>query len=75
MEVDISGSITSYTPIFSFLGKLVHTAIGVRKTLVLHKQIKNRPTLAYKNSVRKCYEDMFFITKIHFNNLTSSPQT
>ena len=54
---------------------LLHTAVGVRKTLVLHKQIKNRPTLAYKNSVRKCYEDMFFITNIHFNNPTSSPQT
>ena len=53
----------------------VHTAVGVRKTLVLHKQIKNRPTLAYKNSVRKCYEDMFFITNMQFNNPTSMPQT
>ena len=54
---------------------IVHTAIAVRKTWVLHKPIKNRPTLAYKNIVRKCYEDMFFITNIHFNNPTSSPQT
>ena len=53
----------------------LYTAVGVRKTLVLHKQIKNSPTLAYQNSVRKCYEDMFFITNIHFNNPTSSPQT
>ena len=53
----------------------LRTAVAVRKTLVLHKQIKNRPTLAYKNSVRKCYEDMFFITNIHFNYSTSSPHT
>ena len=54
----------------------LRTAVAVRKTLVLHKQIKNRPTLAYKNSVvRKCYEDMFFITNIHFNIQSSSPQT
>ena len=53
----------------------INTAVGVRNTLVLHKQIKNRPTLAYKNSVRKCYEDMFFITNIHFNNPTPSTQT
>ena len=52
-----------------------YTAVAVRKTWVLHKPIKNRPTLAYKNIVRKCYEDMFFITNIHFNNPTSSPQT
>ena len=38
-----------------------HTAIAVRKTWVLHKPIKNRPTLAYKNIVRKCYEDMFLL--------------
>ena len=45
------------------------TAVGVRKTLVLHKQIKNRPNLAYKNSVRKCYEDMFLSQiYVHFNN-------
>ena len=37
------------------------TAVAVRKTWVLHKPIKNRPTLAYKNIARKCYEDMFFI--------------
>ena len=59
-----------------FKCKLNHyTAVAVRKTWVLHKPIKNRPTLAYKNIVRKCYEDMFFITNIHFNNPTSSPQT
>ena len=51
------------------------TAIGVRKNLVLHKQIKNRPTLAYKNSERKCFQDSFFITNMQFNNLTSMPQT
>ena len=56
-------------------GHPVYTAVAVRKTWVLHKPIKNRPTLAYKNIVRKCYEDMFFITNIHFNNPTSSPQT
>ena len=55
--------------------KYVYTAVAVRKTWVLHTPIKNRPTLAYKNIVRKCYEDMFFITNIHFNNPTSSPQT
>ena len=55
--------------------KMGDTAVAVRKTWVLHKPIKNRPTLAYKNIVRKCYEDMFFITNIHFNNPTSSPQT
>ena len=52
-----------------------YTAIGVRKNLVLNKQIKNRPTLAYKNSERKCFEDSFFITNMQFNNLTSMPQT
>ena len=52
-----------------------YTAIAVRKTWVLHKLIKNRPTLAYKNIVRKCYEDMFFITNMQFNNPTSMPQT
>ena len=53
----------------------LYTAVAVRKTWVLHKPIKNLPTLAYKNIVRKCYEDMFFITNIHFNNPTSMPQT
>ena len=52
-----------------------YTAVAVRKTWVLHKPIKNRPTLAYKNIVRKCYEDMFFITNMQFNNPTSMPQT
>ena len=51
-----------------------HTAVVVRKTWVLHKPIKNRLSLAYKNIVRKCYEEMFFITNIHFNDPTSSPQ-
>ena len=54
---------------------LRYTAVAVRKTWVLHKPIKNRPTLAYKNTVRKCYEDMFFITNMQFNNPTSMPQT
>ena len=53
----------------------VRTAAAVRKTWVLHKPIKNRPTLAYNNIVRKCYEDMFFITNMQFNNPTSMPQT
>ena len=53
----------------------LYTAVAVRKTWVLHKPIKNRPTLAYKNIVRKCYEDMFFITNMQFNNPTSMPQT
>ena len=70
-----SNMITASGPISIFLAQSLRTAVGVRKTWVLHKQIKNRPTLAYKNSVRKCYEDMFFITNIHFNNPTSSPQT
>ena len=60
---------------FYFTVSISLTAVAVRKTWVLHKPIKNRPTLAYKNIVRKCYEDMFFITNIHFNNPTSSPQT
>ena len=34
-----------------------------------------RSTLAYKNIVRKCYEDMFFIKNMQFNNPTSSPLT
>ena len=42
---------------------------------LLHKQIKNHPILAYKNRARKCYEDLFFITNIQFNNPTSTPQT
>ena len=33
-----------------------YTAVALRKTWLLHKQIKNRATLAYKNSVRKCYQ-------------------
>ena len=52
--------------------KRSHTAVGVFKTSLLHKQIKNHPNLAYKNSVRKCYEDLFFITNIQFNNPTST---
>ena len=58
-----------------YLWRKVPTAVAVRKTWVLHKPIKNRPTLAYKNIVRKCYEDMFFITNMQFNNPTSMPQT
>ena len=58
---------------FILLGE--YTAVAVRKTWVLHKPIKTRPTLAYKNTVRKCYEDMFFITNMQFNNPTSMPQT
>ena len=52
-----------------------HTAVGLRKTSLLHKQIKNRATLAYKNSVRKCYQGAFFIANMQFNNPTSMPQT
>ena len=52
-----------------------YTAVAVRKTWVLHKPIKNRPTLAHKNTVWKCYEDMFFITNMQFNNPSSMPQT
>ena len=40
--------------------RVCDTAVGLRKTSLLHKQIKNHATLAYKNSVRKCYQDMFF---------------
>ena len=53
----------------------VHTAVGLRKTSLLHKQIKNRATLAYKNSVRKCYRGLFLIANMQFNNPTPSPQT
>ena len=52
-----------------------YTAVALRKTWLLHKQIKNRATLAYKNSVRKCYQGLFFIANMQFNNPTSSPQT
>ena len=52
-----------------------HTAVVLTKNSLLHKQIKNHATLAYKNSVRKCYQDMFFITNMQFNNPTSMPQT
>ena len=51
------------------------TAVALRKTWLLHKQIKNRATLGYKNSVRKCYQGLFFIANMQFNNPTSSPQT
>ena len=51
------------------------TPAAVLKTSLLQKQIKNHPTLAYKNSVRKCYQDVFFITNMQFNNPTSMPQT
>ena len=51
------------------------TAVGLRKTLLLHKQIKNRATLAYKNSVRKCYQGSFFNANMQFNNPTSMSQT
>ena len=54
---------------------IIYTAVAVRKTWVLHKPIKNRPTLAHKNTVRKCYEDMFFITNMQLTNPTSMPQT
>ena len=55
--------------------KHVHTAVALRKTWLLHKQTKNRATLAYKNSVRKCYQGSFFIANMQFNNPTSMPQT
>ena len=54
---------------------VVRTAVALRKTWLLHKQIKNRATLAYKNSVGKCYQGSFFIANMQFNNPTSSPQT
>ena len=53
----------------------LYTAVALRETWLLHKQIKNRATLAYKNSVRKCYQGLFFIANMQFNNPTSSPQT
>ena len=53
----------------------LYTAFGLRKTSLLHKQINNHATLAYKNSVRKCYQDVFFLTNMQFNNPTSMPQT
>ena len=40
-----------------------YTAVALRKTWLLHKQIKNRAILAYKNSVRKCYQGSFFYCK------------
>ena len=55
------------------LRKLV--SLRLRKTWLLHKQIKNRATLAYKNSVKKCYQGLFFIANMQFNNPTSMPQT
>ena len=55
--------------------KSIDTAVSLRKTWLLHKQIKNRATLAYKNSVRKCYQGLFFIANMQFNNPTSMPQT
>ena len=60
---------------FSFGYFQIYTAVGLRKTWLLHKQIKNRATLAYKNSVRKCYQGSFFIANMQFNNPTSMPQT
>jgi len=54
---------------------IVCTAVGIRKTSLLHKQIKKHATLAYKNRVRKCFQKLFFITNMQFNNLTSKPQT
>ena len=52
-----------------------YTAVRLRKTSLLHKQIKNCAILAYKNSVRKCYQGSFFIANMQFNNPTSMPQT
>ena len=46
-----------------------YTAVALRKTWLLQKQIKNRA------SVRKCYQGLFFIANMQFNNPTSSPQT
>ena len=59
----------------NYRSKMRHTAVGQRKTSLLHKQINNHATLAYKNSVRKCYQGLFFIANMQFNNTTSSPQT
>ena len=61
--------------VFSGNSIYLHTAVGLRKTSLLHKQIKNRATLANKNSVRKCYQGLFFIANMQFNNPTSIPQT
>ena len=55
------------------MAQYLDTAVGLRKTSLLHKQIKNRAILAYKNSVRKCYQGLFFIANMQFNNPTSSP--
>ena len=47
--------------------RCIHTAVGLRKTSLLHAQIKNHATLAYKNSIRKCYEDLFLLQISNFN--------
>ena len=59
----------------SYIFVLVHTAAAVLKTSLLQKQIKNHLTLAYKISVRKCYQVLLFSRNIQFNNPTSIPQT
>ena len=51
------------------------TAAEVLKTSLLQKQIKNHPNVAYKNSVRKCYQVLLFSRNAQFNNPTSIPQT
>ena len=67
-----TGNFTTASKVYM---KYIHTAVVLRKNSLLHKQIKNHATLAYKNRVRKCFQKLFFITNMQFNNLTSKPQT
>ena len=60
-EVPISFSASSVAYSRRNCQKYVHTAVGLRKTWLLHKQIKNRATLPYKISVRKCYQGLFLL--------------
>ena len=74
-RIGLSGSINYVASGQKFSWNYWCTAVGLRKTLLLHKQIKNHATLVYENSARKCYQDVFFITNMQFNNPTSMPQT
>ena len=51
----------------------MHTAAAVLKTSLLQKQMKNHPNLAYKNSVRKCYQVLLFSRNIQGASLQLSP--
>ena len=53
--------VKSVTIVCERLHMVRYTAVGLRKTSLLHKQIKNHATLAYKNSVSKCYQDVFLL--------------